>query len=96
MVDIESMLNQIYRELETAEEYTDCACDSEGSERNMYVSLAEDELKHAEKLMNFVRSIDTSISHNLQKSENWGIICEYELSKFKRKLLHIKSHISQM
>lgn len=88
MCKIEHIIEQIHWELETADDYVDCACDSKSKEQDMYIALAEDEIEHAEKLMSFLS--------NTERDERWTTIWEYEEHKLNKKLLKLKSHLSQL
>lgn len=52
MHKLHKILKQIHKEFEAAEDYIHCASVSEDDVKDMYKSLARDELSHAEKLMN--------------------------------------------
>lgn len=87
---IKKLIHQIANEFETAEEYMDCANHHEGEERDIYRSLAKEELNHAERLMH----LGHMKSERGTLSDNCKIIWEYEKEKFSSRLIKDKAEYS--
>lgn len=80
---MKTKIRQIERELEAANDYIHCAAKSEGNERDVYKSLASDELGHAEKLMRLCEKMH----HDDEKAKAW----KYLSDVFKDQIIQLKT-----
>lgn len=81
------IISYAYCELEMADKYIDCAVAHDGEEKELYKSLAKDELSHAEKLVN----LGNAKAKSLDEHDKHYIIWEYEKENILSKWMRIKS-----
>ena len=87
MHKLHKILKQIYKELEAAEDYIHCAANSENDPRDVYKSLARDELSHADKLVNLC---------NRHIEDEMKAIWEFEKESIMERIIHNKTKLQHV
>lgn len=86
------LMHQVCDELEMAKGYIECASKVEGDDRDVYKSIARDELNHAEKLI----VLGDSHVASLPETDKCRIIWEFKREEFKTKQLQLKAEHSML
>ena len=87
MHKLHKLLKQIYKELDAAEDYMHCAANSENDVRDVYKSLAREEMVHADRLVNM---------GNKHVEEDMKAIWEFEKESIMERMVHDKAKMSHI
>ena len=87
MHKLHKILKQIHKEFEAAEDYIHCASAHEDDVRDLYRTLAREELTHADKLMTMCdKHVETEMKG----------IWDFEKEMLKEKYLMLKTKMSHI
>lgn len=86
------LIHQIHDELNTADQYIECASHKDGDDRDVYKSLSKDELNHAERLM----TLGDQHVASMPTSDPQRIIWEYQREQFKDRYVKLKAERSML
>ena len=84
------LIYQIHNELDMAEQYIDCAARAEDDAKDVYKSIARDELNHAEKLI----AIGNTKLASKMGDVKCKVIWEYEKDNFASKMTKLRAEWS--
>lgn len=79
MHKIHKLLEQIQLEFETAEDYIHCASKSEDYCKDVYKSLARDELEHVDKLI--ATGNKSGYTKETKEADVWSFVVEHSRNK---------------